>query len=126
MFFLRIPGGGKRPTDELNIRDCSSCGKPTVFAKGSRGEICANCAPAPIEEAERPRTCPVDGTSMVSNRRSDVIVDQCPSCHGVWLDANELELIVAATRTHASKESEKAAALILNVLAGFTPSKRFK
>lgn len=91
-------GGGRRRTAEFNVRDCSSCGRPTVFAKGSGGGMCANCAPAPIAEAERLRTCPLDGRSMVSLRRSGIIVDQCPSCHGVWLDAGELDLIVAATR----------------------------
>jgi hypothetical protein len=122
--FPYFPGGESRPADELNVRDCSSCGRPTVFAKGSRAGICANCAPAPIVEAERSRNCPLDGTSMVSHRRSDIIVDQCPSCQGVWLGSDEVGLIIAATRAFASGQSEKAAEFVVNILSGSVPPKR--
>jgi Zn-finger nucleic acid-binding protein len=31
-------------------------------------------------------------------RKYDVLIDLCPSCHGVWLDRGELEKILAAER----------------------------
>ena len=41
-------------------------------------------------------TCPKCRGSMRSHLRSGVHVDQCQACHGIFLDADELEAIVAA------------------------------
>jgi Zn-finger nucleic acid-binding protein len=35
--------------------------------------------------------CPKCGTAMREREKGDVIIDICPNCHGVWLDADELE-----------------------------------
>jgi Zn-finger nucleic acid-binding protein len=35
--------------------------------------------------------CPKDGTALREREKGDVIIDICPNCHGVWLDAGELE-----------------------------------
>jgi Zn-finger nucleic acid-binding protein len=35
--------------------------------------------------------CPKCGTTMREREKGNVIIDICPSCHGVWLDADELE-----------------------------------
>ena len=43
--------------------------------------------------------CPKCGQSLVTQTRGDVEIDVCPSCRGVWLDANELETIVASEGT---------------------------
>lgn len=39
------------------------------------------------------RHCPVDGAALVQKEFNGVVVDVCPTCHGVWLDAGELEAI---------------------------------
>ena len=39
--------------------------------------------------------CPKCGTRLNSHTLHDVSVDECPSCHGVWLDAGELEALAA-------------------------------
>jgi hypothetical protein len=36
--------------------------------------------------------CPRDGNPLASQKyESDIVVDQCPSCSGIWLDQGELE-----------------------------------
>jgi acetyl-CoA carboxylase beta subunit len=40
--------------------------------------------------------CPKCGQTLLTQSRSNVEIDVCPSCRGVWLDADELETIVAS------------------------------
>ena len=42
--------------------------------------------------------CPNCNTSMQSVKRSDVELDMCPQCRGVWLDRGELEKILSEAR----------------------------
>lgn len=39
--------------------------------------------------------CPKCGHKLATEQNGAVEIDLCPSCRGVWLDANELETIVA-------------------------------
>lgn len=39
--------------------------------------------------------CPKCGQELATEHYGSVEIDVCPSCRGVWLDANELETIVA-------------------------------
>ena len=39
--------------------------------------------------------CPKCGQALVRENYGPVEIDLCPSCRGVWLDANELETILA-------------------------------
>ena len=39
--------------------------------------------------------CPKCGLRLAAEQNGKVEIDVCPSCRGVWLDANELETIVA-------------------------------
>jgi uncharacterized protein len=39
--------------------------------------------------------CPIDDTELMMSERSNVEVDYCPKCRGVWLDRGELDKIVA-------------------------------
>jgi uncharacterized protein len=39
--------------------------------------------------------CPKCGQKLATTNYGPVEIDLCPSCRGVWLDANELETIVA-------------------------------
>lgn len=40
--------------------------------------------------------CPKCGQPLATEQYGAVEIDLCPSCRGVWLDANELETIVAS------------------------------
>lgn len=42
--------------------------------------------------------CPRDGSELMrvsSARESDVVVDVCPACQGIWLDGGELQRILS-------------------------------
>jgi hypothetical protein len=39
-------------------------------------------------------TCPKCGGNLEEKKFEDVMIDQCRSCSGVWLDAGELELLL--------------------------------
>jgi acetyl-CoA carboxylase beta subunit len=40
--------------------------------------------------------CPKCGQALTTETYGSVEVDVCPSCRGLWLDANELETIIAS------------------------------
>jgi hypothetical protein len=52
---------------------------------------------AAAREARRgtcPRGCP---TKLVEQSFRDILIDRCPTCHGVWLDPGELEKVSRET-----------------------------
>jgi hypothetical protein len=75
---------------------CVRCGQRTldVFAEQP---TCASCRQeielALAAAAEQPRACPVDRQTLGKEIVHGVIIDRCPQCKGVWLDAGELERI---------------------------------
>lgn len=48
-----------------------------------------------LKELHRMR-CPKCGQTLSSQLYGPVEIDVCPSCRGLWLDANELETILAS------------------------------
>jgi len=53
----------------------------------------------PIRPARgEPLRCPSCGTRLVELERSDVLIDACPECRGVWLDRGELDRILDRER----------------------------
>ena len=48
------------------------------------------------KRAEHPAgiRCPRDGAELIERDYGGVRVDLCSSCHGIWLDAGELEQLV--------------------------------
>jgi Zn-finger nucleic acid-binding protein len=49
-----------------------------------------------------PLRCPVDGSRLVQTERSEILVDACPECRGVWLDRGELDRILVKEREWSS------------------------
>ena len=45
-----------------------------------------------------PLRCPNDGARLVEIERSEVLIDACPECRGIWLDRGELDKILAKER----------------------------
>lgn len=43
------------------------------------------------------RFCPLDGAELIHRERHGVAIDLCPFCHGIWLDADELQAIICLT-----------------------------
>ena len=48
-----------------------------------------------------PLRCPVDGSRLVQVDRSEILIDACPECRGVWLDRGELDRILVKERQYA-------------------------
>ena len=53
----------------------------------------------PIRPARgEPLRCPSCGSRLVELERSEVLIDACPECRGVWLDRGELDRILDRER----------------------------
>lgn len=59
--------------------------------------------------------CPRDGTDMTIEHLRDIEVELCPTCHGRWLDLDELDKLEATVQ---STEEERRA----TVMFGERPS----
>jgi uncharacterized protein len=44
--------------------------------------------------------CPRCGAQLVETERRGIKIDQCPECHGVWVDQGEIDLIIKAAEHH--------------------------
>jgi len=51
--------------------------------------------------------CPNCGSRLVEVERSDVLIDACPQCRGIWLDRGELDKILAKDRALASADPDE-------------------
>lgn len=63
-------------------------------------------------QSEGARTCPVDGTPMDKEVAHVVVIDRCPKCNGIWLDAGEFERLSSDTATHAVAAATRGANFI--------------
>lgn len=50
---------------------------------------------------EQRHACPVDGAMMTKAVAHMMVIDRCPTCHGVWLDAGELDCLTAGAAREA-------------------------
>jgi len=53
------------------------------------------------------RCCPECGWEMLRDGRSGVEIERCPLCYGIWLDKDELDLIIARTSDEHKAHLEK-------------------
>ena len=79
---------------------CARCGKKRTRKEFEGIPTCDECQRA-LElklaaAKEAPRACPLDRAAMQKEIVSNVIVDRCPACKGVWLDGGELDLLRGA------------------------------
>ena len=77
---------------------CVRCGHRAAGTGPSSIPICGRCEAELRAERERTRACPIDGTALEKEIISNVVVDHCPGCHGIWLDAGELRLVLEGRR----------------------------
>jgi len=63
-------------------------------SKGGAPETTSGETEKTLKEVAHMR-CPKCGTRLNSHTLHDVSVDECPSCHGMWLDAGELEALAS-------------------------------
>ncbi len=50
--------------------------------------------------------CPNCNVAMTQVKRSDVEIDMCPQCRGVWLDRGELEKLLQPLREQAEAPTQ--------------------
>jgi hypothetical protein len=73
---------------------CVRCAKRTrhVYQDQPTCEPCAHEIELAFQAAkEAPRSCPSDGSVLAKMIVHGTVIDRCPKCLGVWLDAGELE-----------------------------------
>jgi hypothetical protein len=73
------------------LRDKEKAEEDRFFAERDREALqklrAEDAAAAPVETGRCPRCL----TAMTQRKIEQVTIDECPSGHGVWLDAGELE-----------------------------------
>ncbi len=57
--------------------------------------------------AREPLRCPNDGSRLVEVDRSEILIDACPECRGVWLDRGELDKILVRERELTSGDPDE-------------------
>jgi len=78
---------------------CTTCNENKTKRKFENEPTCAECKTKILMEREPKRTCPVDGATLIKEHGNEIIIDRCPECKGVWLDAGEIEAIKEAAKT---------------------------
>ena len=79
-------------------KDCVHCNINKTKRDFEKQPTCAACKTKILLAREPTRICPVDGATLLKEHNSEIIIDRCPKCKGVWLDAGEIEAIKEATR----------------------------
>jgi len=64
-------------------------------------------APETRSARSEPLRCPNDGARLVEIERSEVMIDACPECRGVWLDRGELDKILAKERAASAADPDQ-------------------
>lgn len=75
---------------------CARCGKRhrDVSETQPNCGLCREEIRVKLEaESEAQRDCPIDGARMSKEVAHMIVIDRCPACQGVWLDAGELDRI---------------------------------
>ncbi len=83
---------------------CVRCGKKTRLESSKGLPTCEECQAQLNAERETKRSCPVDGSVMNKDIVQNVVIDRCPSCRGIWLDAGELQLVKSAFEAGAGTD----------------------
>ena len=68
-------------------------------------------------QEDKPRPSPITGEDMEQKTIMGVVIDQCPTSKGIWLDAGELEEILKAS---AKQEEETGKNLLSEFFATIT------
>jgi peptide subunit release factor 1 (eRF1) len=75
---------------------CVRCGNERTKKQFEGLPTCESCEQKLEAEREDKRRSPLDGAEMIKEVILNVILDSYPTCHGVWLDKGELDLVKEA------------------------------
>ena len=83
--------------------ECVQCKKVQTKREFEGQATCPECRMNILCSREPKRNCPADGTLLIkAYNAEEIIIDRCPKCKGIWLDADELGAIKEAERQAAS------------------------
>lgn len=80
---------------------CTHCNTNKTKREYENQPTCSECKTKILLEKEPSRICPVDGSVLLKEHNYEVIIDRCPTCKGIWLDAGEIEAIKEAVQTES-------------------------
>lgn len=72
---------------------CVHCNTRKTKREFENQATCTECQKNILISRESQRSCPVDGTLLEKKCDDELIIDRCPKCDGIWLDAGELDII---------------------------------
>jgi hypothetical protein len=76
------------------VGECFRCGRRTEASGLTGVPTCDSCTAVINASREEKRICPSGcGAEMEKVVIQNVVTDRCPSCHGMWLDEGELEIV---------------------------------
>lgn len=78
---------------------CTHCNENSTKREFEGEATCAECQKKILVGRESVRRCPVDGSTLLKEHSNQIIIDRCPSCKGIWLDAGELDAIKQASQS---------------------------
>ena len=78
--------------------NCAHCNTNSTKREFEGQPTCAECQKKISMSRESARICPVDGSTLLKEDSNEIIIDRCPTCKGIWLDAGELEAIKEAAQ----------------------------
>ncbi len=79
-------------------QDCVHCGVKSTRREFEGKPTCPACKTKVLMSRETTRKCPADGSILLKEHSNEIIIDRCPKCKGVWLDAGEIEAIKEAAK----------------------------
>lgn len=97
---------------------CVRCGSKRTRQKFEGLPTCESCELVIHMNREEPRVCPVDGSALLKLVLHNVIIDRCPTCDGVWLDAGELKLLQAAVQSNSDHGTDFTSGFITGMVIG--------
>ena len=81
-----------------NKSECAHCRENNTRRDFEGQPTCVKCQMKILIGREAKRNCPVDGSVLVKDHLNEIIIDRCPKCEGIWLDAGELKAIKNAAQ----------------------------
>ena len=94
---------------------CVHCNTNKTKREFEGHSTCGDCEIKILIEREVVYSFPVDGEPMKKEHHEEIVIDRCPKCNGVWLDAGELEAIKSAVD---SGDSSFSTGLVLGIAMG--------
>jgi len=87
---------------------CVHCNETKTDEEFEGSPTCWSCERDILEErefaAEKKYNCPECGAEMKKAKKKGIIVDKCPKCKGVYLNAGELKSIINSVRSSSEND----------------------